>query len=223
MEPKQRPVFAVFGGTFNPVHEGHVGIVEGLLATGEVDRVFVVPAARNPFKGGEELLPGPLRLAMVERAMGHLHRVSVLDLEMRRDRPSYTVETVAALASTYPAATFKLAIGWDVFLQFPDWRNAEAILEQAGLLVILRKGQPPPAKSEGKAWLKGLPQAWQSRVRAQGKGRWRDDQGRVVLEFLNLRLPGYSSSGIRAGRNLRHVPAAARELLSEFWRTTDAS
>ncbi len=218
-----RPVFAVFGGTFNPVHEGHVGLARGLLARGGVDRVLVVPAARNPFKEGDDLLPAGLRLAMVERAMAGIAGVCVLDLEVRRGEASYTVETVAALASAYPRAELRLAMGWDVYEQFGEWRCAGAILEQAGLLVILRKGVSQQSPPGGRGRLAGLPEPWRGRLRSRGNGRWGDGTGRTVLEFLNLALPDVSSSQIRQARALEHVPAAARPLLAEYWQAGGAA
>ncbi len=218
MPAQETPTFVLFGGTFNPVHEGHLGLIRGLLAREDVRRVFVVPAARNPFKGGAELLPAALRLEMLERALGGVPGASVLDLELRRGQPSYTVETVAALAAKYPRARFKLAMGWDVYESFSEWRRAGAILEQAGLLVVLRGGMRPPAPKDGAAWLCGLPSRWRKRVRMGSNGAGRDEDGRVVLEFINLKLPRISSSRIRGSRTARQVPEGARQVLEAYWK-----
>ena len=82
------PTFVLFGGTFNPIHEGHVGLVRGLLRRPGIQRVFVVPAARNPFKEAEQPLPPELRLEMVNCALAHLPGAAALDLELRRTGPS---------------------------------------------------------------------------------------------------------------------------------------
>lgn len=223
MENKSRPVFAIFGGTFNPIHKGHVGLVRGLLERGEANRVLVVPAARNPFKGEGYLLPASLRLAMARQALEGIAGASVLDIELRRGDPSYTVDTVSALRSVYPEARLKLVMGWDVFLQFPEWHCAADIVACAELLVVLRQGaKTPPPRAKGEQ-LAGLPEQWRSRVRRAKNGAWQDEQGRPVLEFSNLRLPAVSASKIRERRDLRDVPEAARKMLADFWRTEDES
>ena len=211
------PTFVLFGGTFNPIHEGHVALVQRLLRRPGIQRVFVVPAARNPFKEAEEPLPPRLRLEMVNCALAHLPGVAVLDVELRRTGPSYSFDTVTALVSQYPNAELKLAMGWDVYESFAAWRSAEALLELAGLLVVLRQGTAPPVGKKQAPWLAGLPEEWRGRLRMSKNGSARDRDGRTVVEFINLKLPRISSSQIRRKRLLRHVPAGAREVLKQYW------
>lgn len=211
------PIFVLFGGTFDPIHEGHLGLVRGLLRMPEIERVFVAPAGQNPFKGAEARLPAQLRLEMASRALAGLPGAAVLDCELRRGGISYTIDTVSELASKYPAAVLKLAMGWDVYGSFRNWRGAEALLELASLLVVSRVGSSPPASSKSEKWLAGLPPQWRERVRMGANGAAREHRGRVVLEFVNLKLPRVSSSRIRTQRDLAHVPAGARELLQAYW------
>ena len=156
------------------------------------------------------------------RAVG-FSGAAVLDCELRRGGPSYTIDTVSELASKYPAAALKLAMGWDVYESFRDWRGAEALLELASLLVVSRAGSPAPTGRKSDDWLAGLPSLWRGKLRMGANGNVRDEivcdkQGRVILEFLNLKLPRVSSSQIRAKRDLSRVPAGARELLQAYWR-----
>lgn len=220
MDVSATPAFVLFGGTFDPIHQGHVGLVQGLLLRPEIQRVFVVPAAQNPFKGVEAELPAQLRLEMVSRALAGISGASVLDMELRRSGPSYSIDTVTALATQYPAARLKLALGWDVYESFLQWRSAETLLELAGLLVVLRGGNATPASARPfppAQWPGGLPPPWRERLRMGKNGAARDGQGRTVVEFVNLKLPGISSSQIRAKRDLSRVPEGARNLLQEYW------
>lgn len=218
MTATQRPTFVMFGGTFNPVHLGHLGLVEGLLRRGGVERLFVLPTAQNPFKEDAPSLPAELRLQMVRAAVQGLPGVSVLDMELRRGHPSYTIDTVTALASQYPAADLQLAMGWDVFSEFLRWRSAEAILELSGLWVVLREGFEGPASGDSGAWLAGLPERWRGRLGLDDRGSARDGAGRVVVEFINLALPEISATQIRSERSLEWVPEKARALLAAHWR-----
>lgn len=215
------PGYIIFGGTFNPVHEGHMGLMRGLLEREQGSCLLAVPASRNPFKGSGRLLPPGLRLEMLRSAMREMERASVLDLELRRPDPSYTIDTVTALGASYPGAVLRLAMGWDVYSQFPGWRDSGEIIERAGLLVIPRAGlnSPPPAR--GGEWLKGLPAQWRARARLDGKGRIVDGGGRVLVEFIELELPDISSSNILAERNPEQVPEGARELLTAYWEEND--
>lgn len=209
--------FVLFGGTFDPIHEGHVGLVRGLLQRADIDRIFLVPAAQNPFKGAEAHLPAQLRLELASRAVAGICGAAVLDLELMRGGPSYTMETVAALASQYPDAHLKLAMGWDVYESFRDWRSAAELLELASLLVVLRQGSATPGSGKSRQWLAGLPPRWRDRLRMGANGVARQPQGRTVVEFVNLRLPRMSSSQVRAKRDLSMVPAEARKLLEQYW------
>ena len=209
--------FVLFGGTFDPIHEGHLGLVRGLLQRADIERIFLVPAAQNPLKGAEAHLPAQLRLEMASRAVAGLCGATVLDLELVRGGPSYTMETVAALASQYPGAQLKLAMGWDVYESFRDWRGAAELLELASLLVVLRQGSATPGSRKSHQWLAGLPPQWRDRLRMGSNGLAREPQGRTVVEFINLRLPRVSSSQIRAKRDLSQVPAEARKLLEQYW------
>ncbi|MCH7477519.1 MAG: nicotinate-nicotinamide nucleotide adenylyltransferase [SAR324 cluster bacterium] len=217
METRTRPRFIVFGGTFNPIHLGHMGLVEGLLRRGGVDHLFVVPTRQNPFKLEQEPLPGALRWEMVCRALRGIPRVSVLDLEMRREHPAYSVETLAVLGSIYPGAVFRLAMGWDVYQEFGTWRKAERILELAELVVVRRSGSGGVGATEAGEWLEGLPPPWRDRVSLTEEGHLVSQTGRTVAQFVDLDLPEISASRIREERALKWVPEASRGLLAAHW------
>lgn len=142
------PVVGVFGGSFDPFHAGHRAICEAALAV--VSRLLVVVAARPPHKAGaRELTAFHHRVAMARLGVEGLSRVEVLELENRREGPSYTVDTLTALERLFPAGSrFRLVLGADAFQEFPTWKDWEAILERADLLVAARPGHDLEAPPE---------------------------------------------------------------------------
>ena len=216
---KSRPIFVLFGGTFNPVHEGHVSLVRGLAAQPGVAEVVVMPAGRNPFKSDEHLLPSDLRFNMVCAALAGLERVRVSNLELERAGPSYSIETLKILIAEQPG-DWRMAMGMDVLEQFATWRSAEEILQLAGLWVVRRGREgyqsPPPSFPDPEVLRQALPGRWRGLAQAEGN-RVVDGQGRELVRVLELDLPAVASSTILEGRDLAAVPEEARRMLAEFW------
>ncbi len=131
---------AVFGGSFDPVHRGHVGMVDYLLQRKLADEVVVVPAALSPFKAGHQAGPAR-RLAMLKLAFGSRPRVAIDECELNRRGPSYTSDTLEHLAATHPGDRLWLTIGQDNLTQLPRWHEVGRILEMAGLIVFPRGEQ----------------------------------------------------------------------------------
>jgi nicotinate-nucleotide adenylyltransferase len=212
------PTFAVFGGSFNPLHEGHVAIVRALAGDAELAGVIVVPARRSPFKGGAELLPAELRWSMLRHALGGMARVSLSDAELRRPAPSYTVETLRTLAAQLPAARLAFALGGDAFADFARWQGAAELLALAGLIVFDRAGEGRAAPPGPADWARLLPPPWDARARPLGTDRLADEGGRVLLRHRPLALPAVAAREILGGQTLEGVPAGAREVLAAYWR-----
>jgi len=146
------PVVGVYGGSFDPFHVGHRAICEASL--GLVQRLLVVVAARPPHKlGARELTAFHHRVAMTRIGVEGLPRTEVLELENRRDGPSYTIETLDALRRLFPPGSrFRLVLGADAYEEFPTWKAWEEILEKADLLVVARPGHDleRPPEFEGR-------------------------------------------------------------------------
>jgi nicotinate (nicotinamide) nucleotide adenylyltransferase len=212
------PVFAVFGGSFNPVHEGHLGIVRALAADAELAGTIVVPARRSPFKREAELLPDALRWAMLRASLAGLRGVWLSDVELRGPAPSYTVDTLHALASLLPASRLCFALGWDAFAEFAGWHRAAEILALAGLIVFDRAGAERVARADPAAWARLLPAPWDARARPAADGRLVTPEGRLLVRHLALSLPAVAGREILSGRSLEGVPAGAREVLADYWR-----
>lgn len=129
---------AVFGGTFNPIHYGHLLLADEVRERLELDRVLFVPAGSPPHKSPATLAPAADRHAMVRLAVAGHPRFEVSDLEIGRPGPSYTVDTVEALAATGDEVF--LIVGSETFLDFLSWRAPRRIAQLSRLVVVPRAG-----------------------------------------------------------------------------------
>ena len=130
--------WAVFGGSFDPPHVGHVLAASWVLSTQPVDELLVIPTFEHVF--GKRLAPFPHRLRMCELAFAPLRRVRVLDLEARLGGASVTVRTLEALKKSAPGVELRLVIGSDLVEQIPRWTEGHRIPSLATLLVVGRGG-----------------------------------------------------------------------------------
>lgn len=132
----------LLGGSFNPVHMGHMMLAAYMTQWGVVDKVWLTLSPRNPLKDPAGLLPNTRRLAMLEIATRGADRIDTCDIELSMPRPSYTIDTLDLLAKRYPAKRFKLIIGSDNWQIFDKWRDAQRILDDYGVIVYPRPGFP---------------------------------------------------------------------------------
>ena len=137
---------AVFGGSFNPIHFGHLLLADDLLEILALDRVLFVPAKHPPHKDPTRLAPPEDRLAMVRLATEGHRGFEVSDMELARPGPSFTVDTLAAL--TKPGQTLFLVVGSETFLDLLSWRAARRVAQLARLVIVPRVGSPFETESE---------------------------------------------------------------------------
>lgn len=130
----------IFGGTFDPPHVGHVQVARSVAAALRLDRLLWVTAAQPPHKSMAGRTRAPVRHAMVEQAVLGDAVFVASRLEIDRDGPSYTVDTLVQIRAGAPDAELFLIIGADQFRDFGRWRNPERILELARLAVMDRDG-----------------------------------------------------------------------------------
>lgn len=130
---------AVFGGTFNPVHIGHLIIAEEVLAQTDCDRVLFVPANIPPHKEVDD--PGPeLRLVMLRDSIAGYSPFSVSDCEIRRSGVSYTIDTVRYLVGQGVLEPFpSLIIGDDLIEGFGSWKEHDALMRESRIIIVHRK------------------------------------------------------------------------------------
>ncbi|MFZ4694519.1 MAG: nicotinate-nucleotide adenylyltransferase [Verrucomicrobiia bacterium] len=140
---------AVFGGTFNPVHAGHLQVADNLLRVALADRVVFMPARIPPHKADAELAPGADRIEMVRLAIGEREACEVSSIEVRREGPSYTADTLRALASERPGDSLHFVLGSDNFSEVGKWVRFEELAGLCEFLVVERPGfplrLPPPS------------------------------------------------------------------------------
>ncbi len=126
----------VFGGSFNPIHFGHLLVADEVCERLGLDRVLFVPAARPPHKPAADLAPAHHRFQMTALAVREHPRFEVCDVEIERSGPSYTVDTLATLADR---GDLYLLIGSETFLDLPNWREPETVARRARLVVVPRR------------------------------------------------------------------------------------
>ena len=129
---------AVFGGSFNPIHFGHLLMADEMLERLRLDRVVFVPAAAPPHKPAAMLAPAEHRYEMVKLAVAGHPGFEVSDVELRRRGPSFTVDTLEAMAG--PGDELFLLIGSETFLDLLSWRQPRRIVELTRLVVVPRTG-----------------------------------------------------------------------------------
>ncbi|MBD5234589.1 MAG: nicotinate-nucleotide adenylyltransferase [Bacteroidales bacterium] len=132
----------ILGGSFNPVHIGHMMLASFLVQWGYVDRIWLTLSPRNPLKDPGELLPDLKRLQMLSIAAKGAEGIDICDIELSMPRPSYTINTLDVLAERYPEFRFKLIIGSDNWAVFDKWKEPQRILDDYGVIVYPRPGYP---------------------------------------------------------------------------------
>lgn len=137
-----RRVTGIFGGSFNPVHSGHMMLASYIAQFGPVDDVELVLSPDNPLKSGMEMAPESDRLAMLRLACAGSNVVNPNDIELTMPRPSYTIDTLSRLAAERPSHDFRLIIGSDNWCIFDKWKSAREIVERFGVIVYPRRGYP---------------------------------------------------------------------------------
>ena len=149
----------LFGGTFDPVHAGHLMVAQTAREEWSLARLFFIPAAQSPFKPERQPTPPAARLMLLRLALAGKEWCEVDDQEVKRGGVSYTIDTVRAYSNRFPHAQLFYLIGSDHVSQLPKWREAENLARKVEFLVIPRPGQteasiPPPFRG---AMLKGFP------------------------------------------------------------------
>lgn len=133
-------IVGIFGGSFNPVHKGHVMLAQFLSRSQYLDEVWLTLSPQNPFKESNDLLDDNHRLAMLHIATEGVEGVGVCDIELSMPRPSYTINTLAKLSQQYPENEFRLVIGGDNWNLFDRWKDYQRIIDEYGVVVYPRPG-----------------------------------------------------------------------------------
>ncbi|WP_121348971.1 nicotinate-nucleotide adenylyltransferase, partial [Pseudomonas aeruginosa] len=142
----------LFGGTFDPVHIGHMRSAVEMAEQFALDELRLLPNARPPHRETPQVSAAQ-RLAMVERAVAGVERLTVDPRELQRDKPSYTIDTLESVRAELAADDqLFMLIGWDAFCGLPTWHRWEALLDHCHIVVLQR----PDADSEPPESLRDL-------------------------------------------------------------------
>jgi nicotinate-nucleotide adenylyltransferase len=151
----------LFGGSFNPIHLGHLLVAQTAREELGLERFFFIPAARSPWKPGVPAAPGVERLRLLRLALAGQPQCDIDDQEVRRGGISYTIDTVRDYASRFPTARLYYLIGADHVSSLAKWRDAAELARLVEFVIIPRPGQSTvslAAPFRG-SWLSGFPLA----------------------------------------------------------------
>ena len=160
----------LYGGSFDPVHLGHLLVARAACEELGLDRLYFIPAAQSPFKPENPPIPASERLRLLRLALAGETRMEIDAQEIERGGVSYTIDTVRTYRNQFPEASLFYLVGADHVAMLPQWREAESLAELTEFAVIPRPGEPPasvPKPFQGKE-LKGFPFAVSSsQIRAR--------------------------------------------------------
>lgn len=129
---------ALFFGSFNPIHIGHLVIANHIANTTKIDEVWFVVSPQNPFKEKSSLLKDYHRLHLVEEAIEGNDKIKASNIEFGLPKPSYTIDTLTYLKEKYPTVNFSIIMGEDNLKSFHKWKNYEIILRDYNIIVYPR-------------------------------------------------------------------------------------
>jgi nicotinate-nucleotide adenylyltransferase len=183
----------IFGGSFDPVHLGHLLVAQAAIEELGLDKLFFIPAAQSPFKSENKIATAEIRLQLLRLALAGKTNCEVDEQEIRRGGVSYTIETLRAYARKFPAAKLFYLIGADNISKLNQWREADELARLAEFVAVPRPGELAvefPKPFRGKI-LEGFPvEISSSQIRARVK---------AGLPVENL-VPPFVAEAIRAAR-----------------------
>ena len=144
---------AIFGGSFDPVHCGHVALARAVRDSGLADEVWFLVTPLNPHKQGNNLTDEAERLAMVRLAIVDEPGIEASDFEFHLPRPSYTVNTLDALEKAFPSREFLLLMGADNWQKIDKWYKGDEIVSRFGIVVYPRGDEAAPTLPASVKWL----------------------------------------------------------------------
>jgi len=191
----------IFGGSFDPVHLGHLVVAECCREQARLDRVIFVPTAIQPFKQSRQPVAGQHRAEMLTLAVGGNPAFEISTVELDRGGVSYTVDTLASLRDARPDDELHLILGPDALASLPDWREPARILDLAGVIAVERDGLDDVSATVQELRLAALLGPERSR--------------RIVADTVRVPALGIRSSDLRAliaaGHSIRYRTPRAVE------------
>jgi nicotinate-nucleotide adenylyltransferase len=212
----------LFGGTFNPIHNGHLMVVEQVLGQFALNRLYIIPCRVPPHKSPTYLAPAADRLQMIRLALPADDRICPSDVEIRRSGPSYTIDTVTHFASVVvPGSDLFLVMGLDAFFEIHTWKGFRPLLQRVQPVAVTRPleggGGTPLNLDQMNAYIRShLPGAYEADAQ---QACWRNAAGNAI-HLLPVNPMTVSSSQVRrrtmAGRSIADlVPAPVKAYIEE--------
>ena len=209
---KSGPRLGILGGTFDPIHYGHLRLAEEVGESLNLEHIYLIPAALPPHKGPKSVSPFPHRFEMTRIASAESPRLKVLDLEARREGFSYSIETLRTFHALFqPDLDLHFVLGMDAFLEIETWKEFRDLFNYAHFVVIQRPGFPSDILE---SFLPTLGVNFEKGVEGN---RFRSPSGYEVM-CMEATLMDISSTKIRekiaAGKSIRFlVPEAVRSYI----------
>ncbi|WP_028776309.1 nicotinate-nucleotide adenylyltransferase [Shimazuella kribbensis] len=173
----------IIGGTFDPIHIGHLLIAEQARDQMQLDKVWFIPTGHPPHKQGHQITDAQHRLAMVKIAAEENSAFEVLDWEIKREKLSYTIDTINWAVESYPSHQFSLIVGTDMVNNLPSWYQIDKLIQLVSIIAIRRPGFAAES----------LPDFIQEKL------RWVEDAVEIYLSASQLR------DRITSGRSFRYA------------------
>lgn len=191
MEPIEKRRIGIMGGTFDPIHVGHLMLAQWALDGLSLDEVWLVPTGMSYMKASRQILPGEERLHMTELAVCDNDRFRCLDLEVRREGYTYSYETLEELRNLYPEEEFYFILGADCLFAIEGWKAPERIFGCCTLVAAVR-GDRNLSEMEAK--------------RKELLEKFRPERGIVLLPFLSMSLSSTEiRERVRKGQSVRYL------------------
>lgn len=129
---------AMFGGSFNPIHLGHIKLIKAIVKECDIQKLILVPTGITPHKSNKEMVSDFHRFNMCKLATDDFDFVEVSDIEIKREGKSFTYITINSLKELYPKDNLHLIVGADMFMTLQDWKNPDVIFKNAKIIAIPR-------------------------------------------------------------------------------------
>lgn len=182
-----KPLYGIFGGTFDPIHHGHLQTVASVHSKCALTTTLFIPSASPPHKGATTAT-AQQRMEMVLLAIADFPEFKLDRRELDRDAPSYTIDTVESLKAEYADQTFCFIIGMDAMLALDSWHRWDELLDTVHFIVMNRPGWEAP---------KNLPEWWQQRLITETGELVRSTTGKILA--VEIEPANISSTEIRYG------------------------
>ncbi|MCD6193906.1 MAG: nicotinate-nucleotide adenylyltransferase [Candidatus Aminicenantes bacterium] len=203
----------IFGGTFNPIHLGHLQAGEEIYRRARLDKILFIPAYIPPHKKQVNIAPAEDRLAMLRLALAGRQEFVPSAIEIEDQRTSYSIYTLKKIKRLYPQAEPFFIIGVDAFLEIETWKDYEHVLEESNFLVMSRPGYQLAEVKEI------LPNRWQSRIawlkEEEKESRFSSDYTIYLVEINALPISASEiRDKVRRGESIAHlVPPAVADYI----------